>query len=1103
LIVLVAAGCGRSERAALDAARTAREAAYSANNRGTGLLEQFAYDQAIAAFQEALRIDPSVRLARINLAIAQFYAGRTDEAAVNAEEAQADYPDAPEPAFLLGLIAKARNQPDQAIRQFERVLRVDRDDPGTRINLAMVLLDQRRYREAATLAESALAIEPYNATAAYTVAIATTRMGDTKAGARALVRFEQLRAAPYAITYSQSYLEQGRYAEAVASTGAEPGLVSTALPSVTFADATRSLAGSTTPERPRTGAVTLADIDGDGDLDILGGGASLRVLRNDRSGFVEVTARVLPAPLIDIIGLAAGDLNNDGRVDLLALTLETAHLLVQDTEGRFLLAQRLNGPNGWARTGALADVDHDGDLDVVVAGQTAALLRNNGNGSFSDVTAAAGIDVTGDVVSVVPTDFDNRRDIDLAVAARGRRPMMFRNLRTGVFADVGAAIGMPAAGDYTSMVAGDVNKDGFTDLLLGSASAPALWILSDRAGRYRQSDAPAATRAMTAAQLFDYDNDGLIDLFALTAGKAHMFRNTGAGWQEHAAVVSAIQGAIGSQPASPAVAAGDLDLDGDTDLVPVFTGGALRLWRNDGGNAQRAVQLALAGRASNRAGVGAKIELRAGSLYQRIETTAATPPATPADITLGLGTRPGPDVIRVLWPSGVLQTELSTVPAADARPARVTVTELDRKASSCPYLFTWNGSEFEFVTDFLGGGEMGYLETPPAHRNVPDPDEYVRITDTQLQERDGRFEIRVTNELEEVLFLDHVALLPVSHPGDLEVFPDEGMRLRPPLARTYRVSQARPPRAAVDDANDDVLELIARRDQRFVDDFDRLSVRGYAREHAVTLDVSSAPPRSLGARTVLLLTGWTDYAFSSDNVSAHQAGLTLLPPALQVETSGGRFETVVADVGIPVGRPQTIVVDITPYAARRVRLVTSMRVYWDQILVGTATVDTRLPSPLPLAAAGLRWRGFSKAASISGQPLSYQYTAVSRSTPWKLMPGRYTREGDVRELLHRADDRLVIARPGDELVLSFDASAVPPLAPGTRRTFLLYGVGFSKEMDLHSASPDVVQPIPFRAMRTYPFEPPDRYPHPGDIDTFHTRVVPRTIPPLLAEDQER
>jgi len=629
-------------------------------------------------------------------------------------------------------------------------------------------------------------------------------------------------------------------------------------------------------------------------------------------------------------------------------------------------------------------------------------------------------------------------------------------------------------------------------------------MLSGRGGRHVAGNAPAATLGMTAAQLFDYDNDGLLDLLATANGTPRLFRNTGSDWQEHGAAISTLRSSTAPASRVRAMAAGDLDQDGDTDVVSVAPGGALRVWRNDGGNANRAIQIALAGRTSNPAGLGSKVEVRAGSLYQRVETAAATPPVTPADVTIGLGARAGADAVRVLWPSGVLQTDIPTATAGSL--ARVTLTELDRKPSSCPYLFTWNGERFEFVTDFLGGGEMGYLEAPPAHRNVPDPDEYVRISDSQLRARDGRFEIRITNELEEVLFLDHVALIPMTHPADADVFPDEGLRARPSstaYTTAYTVRQAIPPRAAVDDRGRDVVAALSRRDRAFVDGFTLLPVRGYAGEHTLTLDLANTPPRAAHERTVLLLTGWTDYAFSTDNVRAHQAGLTLMPPVLQVETAAGTWKTVESDVGIPVGRPQTLVLDVTAYAPRRVRILTSMRIYWDQILIGAATAATAAPASVSMLGADLRWHGFSKEISLGGQPLSYDYGSVHHVTPWKLMPGRYTREGDVRELLDAADDRFVIARPGDELVLSFDAATLASLPRGMRRTFLLYSVGFSKEMDLHSASPDVVQPIPFRAMRSYPFTWPEVYPHPQDIEIFHTRVVPRAVPRLLPEDPRK
>src|ERR671938_1791218 len=99
-------------------------------------------------------------------------------------------------------------------------------------------------------------------------------------------------------------------------------------------------------------------------------------------------------------------------------------------------------------------------------------------------------------------------------------------------------------------------------------------------------------------------------------------------------------------------------------------------------------------------------------------------------------------------------------------PPHIHVQELDRKPSSCPFLFAWNGRRFEFVTDFLGAGEMGYWEAPGV-RNHPDPDEYVRIRGDQLRERDGRFEIRVTNELEEVLYVDRLQLIAVAHPANV------------------------------------------------------------------------------------------------------------------------------------------------------------------------------------------------------------------------------------------------------------------------------------------------------------------------------------------------
>ena len=173
-----------------------------------------------------------------------------------------------------------------------------------------------------------------------------------------------------------------------------------------------------------------------------------------------------------------------------------------------------------------------------------------------------------------------------------------------------------------------------------------------------------------------------------------------------------------------------------------------------------------------------------------------------------------------------------------------------------------------------------------------------------------------------------------------------------------------------------------------------------------------------------------------------------------------------------------------------------MRVYWDRILAATSDGGTRpIVTRLDPASAILRWRGFS-----AEQSAGYDYQRVTPFSPWKLLPGRYTREGDVRELVLRTDDRFVIARPGDEIALSFDASRLPPLPDGWTRTFLLYADGFSKEMDLNSASPDELAPLPFHGMKRYPYDPAAAPPltpaQRADMQRYHTRVVKRSLPPI-------
>jgi tetratricopeptide (TPR) repeat protein len=1102
-----------------------REDAYRANNIGVALLEQYQYDEAVSSFRRALELQPALHIAQLNLAIALFYAGQTDAALSAATAAAALLPALPHPHYVIGLAARANGRLDEAAAAFRRVRDMDPSDPGSRINLGQLHLQQREYGEAAALFRAVLSVEPFNVTAAYGLATALARSGNADEAARGMKAFESLREVPYGITYSQTYLQQGRYAEALASTGAEPELVDPSLPKVTFADSTseafpsHKAAGRET--RSTTGGrVALADFDSDGDLDVFvtsGSSQSQRFYVNDQGRFSDATERSGLSASAALAAHAAvpADYDNDGKLDLLLLRPGGARLLKQRENGSFedtTDAAGLRSTPDLAVSAAFVDVDHDGDLDVFIAGGARSadggdrpapnqLLRNNGNGTFADISRAAGLlDGQLRAIAVVPTDFDDRRDIDLVVLGASNRPRLFKNMRDGSFQDVAEDAGFPAAASYSAVAAADVDKNGRTDFLFGRSNSAGILMTSDGQGRFREVAGPDVPAGVTVAQFVDYDNDGLLDLFTATRRSVQLSRNAGQRWSivTEAAGVTRLAESLGSD--IDAVAFGDLDRDGDLDALVLLANGELRYWRNQGASAHKSIQVRLEGRTSNRLGVGSKVELRAGSLRQRLETTAVTPALGPPEILFGLGQRQAADVVRVIWPSGTLQAET----IADT--GLVMVTELDRKPSSCPYLYVWNGSRFEFVTDFMGGGEVGYWLAPGTW-NTPDPDEYVRIPPGTLQPRGNRYQLRVTNELEEAVFADHMQLVAIDHDEDVSVFPNEGLgavesgRFPPTTARG-----ARPPVSAVDGHGRDMLARLRVLDREYVEGFSLLDIRGYAEPHELRFDVGPG-----SSDIVLLATGWTDYAFSSDNLAAHQRGLELHPPVLEAMSASGEWRTI-ESMGIPVGRPQTLAVHLRGKlrrGERQMRIRTNMRVYWDQILVDRSGGDMPIQvTRLNPVEADLRWRGFSAEISADRRlPFTYDYDRISRVSPWKTMIGRYTKEGDVRELLRGVDDIFVIAMPGDEIALAFDRDALPALAPGQARTFLLYADGFSKEMDITSASPHTVEPLPFHGMRSYPYAADQRYPRTAahlDYRTrYNTRVVSRSVPPLEVSARDR
>ena len=302
--------------------------------------------------------------------------------------------------------------------------------------------------------------------------------------------------------------------------------------------------------------------------------------------------------------------------------------------------------------------------------------------------------------------------------------------------------------------------------------------------------------------------------------------------------------------------------------------------------------------------------------------------------------------------------------------------------------------------------------------------------------------------------------------------------------------------SARDDAGRDVLSAVSKLDRSYPENFELLPFKGYAIEHSLTLDLGAAAKQA--KRVVLLLSAWIDYADSSSNLAAAQAGVHLVLPHLQTRDAHGAWQTVIPQMGFPAGLTKTMTVELPKEAlcySSEVRIVTSMRIYWDQILVDTSNDNSALKvTSLQPLTADLHWRGFPREFAADGKGLkAYDYNVIEPFAPWKAHLGNYTRYGDVRPLLSGIDDLYVITRNGDEMQLDFDATKLPVLPKGWRRDFLVFADGFGKDMDINSARPDTIGELPYHAMRAYPYAAGDAYPndarHQRYLREYNTRTV--------------
>jgi hypothetical protein len=694
---------------------------------------------------------------------------------------------------------------------------------------------------------------------------------------------------------------------------------------------------------------------------------------------------------------------------------------------------------------AVFDVDADGDLDLYISGRSGDhLMRNNLDGTWMDVTEAAGLPKGIASHAAVTADVDRDGDMDLLLLTAGRGFALYDNLRGGRLAPREA--GLPKTGSPDAAVFGDLDGDGRVDLV---------WTEGGRASRaLNRGDgtfgAPKEIGTGDVPLLFDYDNDGALDLFLANAKEpSTLWRNDGAGNFSRADV--------GLLPPASGAEAVDFDRDGDLDLALVTPAGGVVLYENRGGNANGWVDVALEGLPTgsakvNRLGYGSEIEAKAQELY--VYRTVSRPVTH-----MGLGPRRKVDVLRVVWTNGIPQNALD--PAT-----RTLLREVQQLKGSCPFLYAFDGKRWHFVSDVLGRAPAGLLYDG-FHQAAADTREWLVVPGRILAPAQGRLTMDFTEELWEAAYLDLVELKAVDHPEGTEIVADEKMVPPPfPPKRLFTVSQPRVPRARDGQGRDRTAE-IATLDGVYVAGFAPSRYQGVVEPHVLELEL---PEARTARRVMLYLTGWIFYSDTSINVSLSQRkDLSASPPVLEVPDGKGGWKVALAPMGYPAGKTKTMPLDLSGVLNRedpRVRISTNLAIYWDRIAY---TVDEEpaplITAPVPLVSAELFFRGFSRRTRETPDgPDVFVHDDVSTRPRWADMAGLYTRFGDVRSLMEAADDRYAILKGGDAVRLVFDASGLPPVAPGFVRDWLFVSDGWDKDGDKNTVAGQTVEPLPFHGM---------------------------------------
>lgn len=1095
LLVLGLAGCGRSPSGSPNPPVAASDRVFdqflSLMNAGKNHLDQGDATNALAVYQKAALLVPNDADLRLNIANCHLLSGAAAEAIRQADEVLKLEPNSAAAYFVKGSACLRLSNPEEAVKALENAKRIDPSVTATFFQLGRARMDLKQWEEAITAFRQGIALEPnrLHSAAHYLLGQSLLRLGRREEAQQEL-QLHQANVEGGGPLSGAAAFERSKYTQARLPFKLEqPEREGIRL---RFVDATKEVLGGDAPSF--SGPIGVIDVNHDGWNSIFAveKGRGFRLLWNT-NGVFHPRGELFPAIAgANYSRMLVGDLQNDRFDDILVLGDKGSHLFKFETNGLMTdvsSLSRLGDLN--ATDGLLMDLDFTGKLDLlaVTSGSNAVrVYRQAGPLLFTNVTGASGIPASlQNARTVMMEDWNRDGVMDIIASRKDGPPVLLEKQRGGplVFLEptnwvVGAVFCL-----------GDFDNDLRPDLAVVGDGKISICF---NGGQRKEIAFPDSAGARQIVAL-DYDNDGWLDLWVVGAN-LRAWRNLGlAGFQDQTAQLGLDQfdgGAIAE------IRFADFDLDCDTDAIVALANGGLRYLRNDGGNANSQIKVRLFGTRSNADGIGCRVEIAAGGL-RLVRTVRQWP------VEVGVGKYQKLDSFLVHWfnwPQGSAE-----VPFNCSEP--LFASELSAQEGSCPYLYAWDGKRFQFVTDILGAAPLG-LPVAEGHYIEADPEEYVWIGDEKsFPAKDGSYQLQITEELREVLYLDEAKLVVVDHEPGTEVHStDKLLPGKPyPPGALMTLHRGHPLLKAEALDGREVTPALQAVDGRRVSP-PRLRVpqlRGLAEPHGLVLDFG---PLDTSQPLVLVMNGWLRFGGGMANIAAsHDPSLPFPFPSLDAEVADGIWKVVDVTAGAPCGKTKTILVDLDgrlEAGTRRLRLTTAFEIHWDRVALmeKKPNAATRITFIKP-SEADLHFRGFSSLKNLPADwPLTPDYDAVCANALWTITPGGWcTRYGDVSELIASRDEGFVLLNGGDELSLRFAASSLPPKPAGTVREFFLYSDGWDKDSDFHVATGTQVEPLPFHGMDDQHYGREQRPAFPSDA--LHRKYSTRWVEGMVLKQASK